>query len=190
MDIRILQEQEIAAASDLAVYVYEKCVRPFGIQTEMNQAFYEYSSAEALTELLRAGRLVLWGAFQNGQMYAMSAIQAEGHITMLYVLPQFMNRGTATALLDTMGRYAGSMWGLNGITLNAMPSWSEGFFAKHGYTRSVQLPLNAPFVPMAVKLRKEVVYEKRPFPAGAAMVLGILLLVGDFALVLGYLLLR
>ena len=190
MDIRVLQEQEITTASDLAVYVYEKCVRPLGVQPEMNQAFYEYSSAEALTELSRAGRLVLWGAFQNGQMYAMSAMQTEGHITMLYVLPQFMNRGTATALLDTMGKYACEIGGLNGITVNAMPTWSEGFFARHGYTRSVQVPQNAPFVPMAGKLRREVVYEKRPFPAGAAMVLGILLLVGSFALVLGYLLLR
>ncbi len=190
MDIRILQEQEISSASALAVYVYENCVRPFGEQPEMNQAFYDYSKPEALTELFCAGRLVLWGAFQNGQIYAVSAMQSEGHITMLYVLPQFMNRGTAAALLETMGSYAGSTWGLDCVTLNAMPTWSENFFVRHGFARAAQLPPNAPFVPMVRKLRREVAYEKRPFPMGAALILGILLVIISFALVIGYLLLR
>ena len=40
-----------------------------------------------LSQEMLAGRLFLWGAFENGQMCGVSAMQNVGHITALYVRP-------------------------------------------------------------------------------------------------------
>ncbi len=190
MEIRILQEQEIPMASNLAVSVYERCVAPSGVGQDMVQAFYEYNSPGQLVNRVRAGQLVVWGAFQGNQLVATSALQPEGHISMLYVLPQFSHHGIGQALVKEMERYAQKQMDVPALTVNVIPTWSEGFFAKCGFAADQGVQPGLAFIPMHRELRREVTYEKRAFPQKAAIVLGILLIVASFLLAFGYMLNR
>ncbi|MCC8168686.1 MAG: GNAT family N-acetyltransferase [Clostridiales bacterium] len=190
MDIRILQEHEIPMASSLAMTVYERCVAPYGIGQDMAQAFYEYNTPGLLVNRARSGQLVVWGSFQDNQLVAVSALQPEGHITMLYVLPQFAHRSIGTALIKEMAAFAKKNLNVDALTVNAMPVWSADFFVRNGFVAYADVEPGLAFIPMYRKLRRELSYEKRPFPQKAAIIMGSLLVVISIVLAFGYMLSR
>ena len=92
MEIRLLYGNEIQWAVQTAHEVYEQCVRPYTRNAAEVQQYYDYMNLPNLSQEMLAGRLFLWGAFENGQMCGVSAMQNVGHITALYVRPQYFRR--------------------------------------------------------------------------------------------------
>ena len=93
MEIRILKEEELANAAGLSRYVFDICLRN-RIEFPQTIVFVEeYMSTEHLRQLYREEKLTLWGAFSEDQLVAVSGLQSDGMITMLYVLPQFHHKG-------------------------------------------------------------------------------------------------
>ena len=105
MEIRLLYGNELQCAIYTANQVYEVCVRPYARQEDAAQ-YYGYVRLENLWQEMSAGRLYLWGAFENGQMCGVGAMQNVGHITMLYVKPQFARRHVGAELVHLCRVYA------------------------------------------------------------------------------------
>ena len=163
MEIRILQEEEIKIASGLSRYVFDTCLRN-RMEFPQTIAFVdEYISESNLQNLTQACELILWGAFEGEQLVAVSGLQRDGLITMLYVLPQCQNRGYGGRLLKTMSDYAKDICGFEKVTLNANPAWTSFYFAKMGFTHvNPDQDIKAPFVPMYAMSNYMEGFEKRP----------------------------
>ena len=108
MEIRLLYGNEIQWAVQTAHEVYEQCVRPYARNAAEVQQYYDYMNLPNLSQEMLAGRLFLWGAFENGQMCGVSAMQNVGHITALYVRPQYFRRRIGSNLVDRMCNFAAS----------------------------------------------------------------------------------
>ena len=162
MEIRILQSEEIKIASGLSRYVFDTCLRN-RMEYPQTIAFVEqYIVDENLMKMHEDGKLVLWGIFEGVQLVAVSGMQSDGLITLLYVLPQCQNRGYGSQLLKVMCSYAKEICGFSKVTLNANPAWTSFYFGKKGFSKvDVNQDLKAPFVPMYAPTTNSEVYEKR-----------------------------
>jgi len=163
MEIRILQAEEIKIASGLSRYVFDYCLRN-RMEYPQTIAFVEEYIAEAnLRKLFEEQKLILWGAFEGQQMVAVSGLQSDGMISLLYVLPQCQNRGYGSQLLKTMREYGKNICNFAGVTVNANPAWTSFFFGKKGfYHVNFNQDFHAPFVPMYASSTNIGGFEKRP----------------------------
>lgn len=135
MEIIKLQAGDIPYALALANQTFDFCIRQ-GQQPGMEKVigFYrDYVREDVLTEQVKNGTLHMWGIKEGNYLVAMSAMSITGHITMLYVHPQYMRRKYGKKLLYTMRVFAANELGLKKVTVNVMPVWSSGYFVKNGF---------------------------------------------------------
>lgn len=171
MEIRILTTGQLPEAVGLSRGVFDYCLRNTIADGQMTEAFENYVRPDYLSRMMEEGRLTMWGAFQQGMMVGVAAMQSEGHITMLYVLPMCQRRGIGKKLLLEMRKYAKSAYNLAGVTLNAMPAWTAGYFSRRKFRQMVPVQMaNASYVSMQAPSIEEVTYDKKPLSTG--MVLG------------------
>lgn len=146
MEIRLLAGNELQWAVYTANEVFENCVRPYARTVEEVEQYYRYVQVEYLWQEMSAGRLFLWGAFEDGQMCAVSAMQNVGHITMLYVKPVYSGRRVGTMLLNHMCSFAASRLQRERVTVNVTPVSVVPYFYHMGFTPIQGLPLSAAYV--------------------------------------------
>ena len=165
MEIRILQKEELKIASGLSRYVFDVCLRN-RMEYPQTIAFVEEYIAETnLEKMFDACELILWGGFEGGQLVAVSGLQRDGLITMLYVLPTHQNKGYGSHLIKAMREYAKTACGFQRVTLNANPAWTAFYFKKKGFFNiNPKQDMRAPFVPMYALSNNLGGYEKRPVP--------------------------
>lgn len=132
MEIRWVEGAELGLAVKMAHEIYEQCVRYQIATAEEVGQFYGYVRTEYLWEEMTADRLFVWGVWEEGQLYGVSAMQKNGHITMLYVRPEGWHRGYGTALLQTMVDAARCLH-LGQATINVTPVGAAGFFLQRGF---------------------------------------------------------
>lgn len=164
MQIRNLKEQEIPFASELAKVVYRNTIEPYCADQQMRQIFYEYVEKEALLSRYHEGKLMIWGVFDMGNLCAVGAMQPEGHITMLYVLPQYQRHGIGRELVTSMQKYAFSEYKLAKITVNATPAWTADYFRKCGFKMMKQQTGNGTFSSLEMKSNGAIQYKTRSIP--------------------------
>lgn len=128
MEIRLLYGNELQWAVYTANEVYEGCVRPYTARQDEVAQYYNYVNVQNLWQEMSAGRLYLWGAFENGQMCGVGAMQDVGHITMLYVKPYYAKRHVGTELVNRMCVYAASMLRRERVTICVSPAVSSYFY--------------------------------------------------------------
>ena len=165
MEIRILQEEEFKEAAGLSRYVFDHALRQRMEFTQTVAFVEDYLTADNLLRLTQEGKLNVWGAFEEMQLVGVSALQSDGMITMLYVLPQFWNKGIGSRLLNTMRVYAKNVHGMERVLLNATPAWTAFYFVKQGF--SYLQPgqnMRVPFVPMYALTGDDAVLLKRRIP--------------------------
>ena len=177
MKVQLLEEKEIAEASQLAQRTFGQCLDMHIPQREYVSGFYQSTTEQALTEEWRAGKLHLWGIRENNYLVAMSAMRPDGYITMLYVNPAHQRSGMGKKLLHVMRVFAEDRYHLRWVFLNALPAAITPYFLGWGFLqsrnvfydslgRAVYTPLYAPSI-------KEVHYSKRSLsPAAWIIVLG------------------
>ena len=167
MEARILTMEQIPEALSIARGVFDCCLRAQISDLEMVHIFLQYTEEQNIKKMVEEQKLTLWGMFEQQQMVAMSGMQSEGHITMLYVLPIFQRRGYGSQLLETMRTYARVRYGLENVTANAMPAWTAAYFQRKKFSPVNPAQLNgAPFVSLQAKSIRQVSYEKKTIPAG------------------------
>ena len=168
MEIKLLTAEQLPEAAGLARGVFDYCLRNSIPNPKMIQAFEQYSHQDYLKHMMEDGYLVMWGAYEQGTIVGMSAMQSEGHITMLYVHPMYQRHGIGKKLLEEMRKYAKSIYNHSGVTLNAMPVWTENYFAKRKFRRMDVMP-NQDFVSMQAASLDEITYEKKPLSTGVVL---------------------
>lgn len=167
MEIRILTKDDIPEASLLANSVFEYCLRHTLMnQPELVEGFFYYASKANMWDMMHKNTVTMWGVFEDGVMAGMSAMQPEGHITMLYVYPYYQKRGYAKQLLLTMRTYAKTQYRYKRVSVNAMPSWTGGYFAKQRFTVLGNYGAGfQPYITMTAKTLDAPKYEIKPIPA-------------------------
>ncbi len=167
MEIRILYPHEIQQASTVAKGVFECCLQQTIPQIAAVQDFLSYVNAENLANLVSCGRLTLWGVFEDNQLCAMSGMQAEGHISMLYVMPVYQRRGYGRQMIHEMRKYAREKYHHTTITVNAMPAWTVTFFERIGFRR-IGTPQYGMvlYISLEAKTIEEVNYPVKPIHEG------------------------
>lgn len=168
MEIRILQEEEINIAAGLSRFVFDNCLRNRMEYPQTIAYVEEYISEASLRKLCEESKLRLWGVFEEERLVGVSGLQADGMITMLYVLPQWQNRGYGSHLIKIMREYAKEACGCSKVTVNANPAWTAFFFAKKGFTyvnpkQNMRVPFVSMYAPSSAYMEG---YEKRPVSAG------------------------
>ena len=168
MEIKILTDEQLPEAIGLARGVFDYCLRNTIPNPKMVQAFEQYIHQDYLKHMINEGYLVMWGAYEQNTIAGVAAMQTEGHITMLYIHPMYQRRGIGKKMLYEMRKYAKSAYNLSFGTLNAMPAWTERYFAKRKFKRMNVMP-NNDFVSMQASSIDEITYEKKPISTGAVL---------------------
>lgn len=161
MEIRILQEEELANASGLSRFVFDNCLRN-RMEFVQTIPFVENYIAEVnLRKMCAEDALKVWGAFEQGQLIGVSALQADGMITMLYVLPQFSRRKYGSKLLFAMREYARDVLKLPQVFVNATPAWTASYFVKQGFFyRDKNVNMRQPFVSLFALSNQTELYKR------------------------------
>jgi N-acetylglutamate synthase-like GNAT family acetyltransferase len=161
MEIRMLVEEELQYASGLSRYVFDTCLRNRMEFTQTIPFVENYISESNLKEMYRENRLVVWGAFEQGQLVGVAGMQTDGLITLLYVLPQYMRRNCGMHLLTVMRGYAQEMLHLEKVIVNATPAWTSTYFKKNGFALAdAKQNMHVPFVKMEA-LSKDREFQKK-----------------------------
>ena len=161
MKAQILTEDQIPEALSIARGVFDYCLRARITDLEMIHIFLQYTENTNIRHMIAEGTLTMWGIFEQGHMIAMSGMQKEGHITMLYVLPVFQRRGCGRCLLEEMKAYAANQYQLQRVTLSAMPAWTADYFTKRRF-HPMEVTQPCSFVPWRRLCRRSFRHRLRP----------------------------
>ena len=165
MKIRKLTNEEIKGACAFAVSIYNIAIRGCFRTQECHRYFDEYMDADRLTEEERTGALVVFGAFDSNVLCGVCGMTNEGHITMLYVHPQYLRRGIGKKLLERARIYARMQLKLMQVSVNAMPAYTADYFRRVGFKSTYQGGFyngqSDMYVPMTAKSIYQVEYTPR-----------------------------
>ena len=165
MKIRKLTNEEIKGACAFAVGIYNIAIRGCFRTQECHRYFDEYMDADRLTEEERTGALVVFGAFDSNVLCGVCGMTNEGHITMLYVHPQYLRRGIGKKLLERARIYARMQLKLMQVSVNAMPAYTADYFRRVGFKSTYQGSFcdgqSDMYVPMTAKSIYQVEYTPR-----------------------------
>ena len=165
MKIRKLTNEEIKGACAFAVGIYNIAIRGCFRAQECHRYFDEYMDADRLTEEERTGALVVFGAFDSNVLCGVCGMTNEGHITMLYVHPQYLRRGIGKKLLERARIYARMQLKLMQVSVNAMPAYTADYFRRVGFKSTCQGEFcngqSDMYVPMTAKSIYQVEYTPR-----------------------------
>lgn len=151
MNIRLLQENEIQRAVNVAHETYRTCLLPLVRMEEEVRQYNNYVNYQNLWSQVQGGTLFLWGLFEKEELCAVSAMRNNGHITMLYVRPAFQRKGYGTTLLSWMRGWAKKYLRLKKVTVNVTPAVQAGYFAHVGFRQIPVAVQQASFLPMEAK---------------------------------------
>lgn len=165
MKIRKLTNEEIKGACAFAVSIYNIAVRGCFRTQDSHRYFDEYMDADRLTDEERTGVLVVFGAFDSNVLCGVCCMTNEGHITMLYVHPQYLRRGIGKKLLERVRIYARMQLKLVQVSVNAMPAYTADYFRRVGFKSAYQGGFcngqGDMYVPMTAKSIYQVEYTPR-----------------------------
>lgn len=165
MKIRKLINEEIKGACAFAVSIYNIAIRGCFRTQDCHRYFDEYMDADRLTDEERTGVLVVFGAFDSNVLCGVCGMTNEGHITMLYVHPQYLRRGIGKKLLERVRIYARMQLKLMQVSVNAMPAYTADYFRRVGFKSAYQGGFcngqDDMYVPMTAKSIYQVEYTPR-----------------------------
>lgn len=178
MEIRILREEELANASGLSRYVFDICLRNRMEFTQTIPFVENYITEANLKNMCRDNKLIVWGAFELGQLVGVGGMQTDGMITLLYVLPQYAGKNCGSKLLYAMREYAKNILQLNRVLVNATPAWTSGYFQRQGFSlMNPNANLRVPFVSMQA-LSEKMMFQKKERITGKTIAWAIISCVG------------
>ncbi len=174
MEIRMLEPVEFSNAAGLSRYVFDNCLK-YRMDFPQTISFVEeYITENNLISLYEENKVKLWGVFEQNQLVGVSALQSDGLITMLYVLPQCWKRGYGKGLLTTMREYGKHVYGMDRIVVNATPAWTGHYFIKQGFSLlNPQQNPNVPYVPLFAPSSQVSKYQKKKVPMKIMVLSGV-----------------
>lgn len=165
MKIRKLTNEEIKGACAFAVNIYNIAIRSSFRTQDCHRYFDEYMDADRLTDEERTGVLAVFGAFDSNVLCGVCGMTNEGHITMLYVHPQYLKHGIGKKLLERVRIYARMQLKLMQVSVNAMPAYMADYFRRVGFKSAYQGGFcngqSDMYVPMTAKSIYQIEYTPR-----------------------------
>uniref|UniRef100_UPI004026DBC3 GNAT family N-acetyltransferase n=1 Tax=Agathobacter rectalis TaxID=39491 RepID=UPI004026DBC3 len=165
MKIRKLTNEEIKGACAFAVNIYNIAIRSSFRTQDCHRYFDEYMDADRLTDEERTGVLAVFGAFESNVLCGVCGMTNEGHITMLYVHPQYLRHGIGKKLLERVRIYARMQLKLMQVSVNAMPAYMADYFRRVGFKSAYQGGFcngqSDMYVPMTAKSIYQIEYTPR-----------------------------
>ena len=165
MKIRKLTNEEIKGACGFAVSIYNIAIRSSFRTQDCHRYFDEYMDADRLTDEERTGVLAVFGAFDSNVLCGVCGMTNEGHITMLYVHPQYLRRGIGKKLLERVRIYARMQLKIMQVSVNAMPAYMADYFRRVGFKSAYQGGFcngqSDMYVPMTAKSIYQIEYTPR-----------------------------
>ena len=159
MKIRKLTNEEIKGACAFAVSIYNIAIRGCFRTQDSHRYFDEYMDADRLTDEERTGALVVFGAFDSNVLCGVCGMTNEGHITMLYVHPQYLRRGIGKKLLERVRIYARMQLKLMQVSVNVMPAYTADYFRRVGFKSAYQGGFCNGQVDMYVPMTAKSIYQ-------------------------------
>lgn len=129
MQICRLYEKQLDKALELVWNVFEECDAPdyeeMGIRT-----FRHFISHENITEKVRSGEMVFFGAYDKNELIGVISMRSGFHISLLFVERQHHRRGVAKKLVRRAVIYCMEENPcLRQITVNASPYGKPAYLA-------------------------------------------------------------
>lgn len=115
MEIRLLNTEELQQASQVALE---------GLR-EGGEAYQRYVDPDHLWVEMCKKKLFLWGAFENGVLCAVSAMEVDGQITVLAVRRAYRGFGLEDMLRREMEQFAVQMSGLRPDEVRMAERWQN-----------------------------------------------------------------
>lgn len=135
MQICKLQKIQITKALDLCREVFDEfdaCdYSETGIQT-----FYYFIREENIREMIDAGNMKVYGAFEKSELVGVLALRKPSHVSLLFVKKEFHHQGIAKKLMEmAKATIKNGNSGLSCLTVNAAP-YAVGAYQKMGFVKT------------------------------------------------------
>ncbi|NJM29532.1 MAG: GNAT family N-acetyltransferase [Rhizobiales bacterium] len=130
--IRLYRQSDAAALSELYVRSIEGLARPYYSPEQIGAWAGEVATPEETHAKCSDGRLVLVAAGENDDPLAYIDLEMDGHIDMLFCLPEAAGKGFASALYQELECRAAAL-GMARLYVEASEG-SRPFFARKGFT--------------------------------------------------------
>lgn len=126
MEVRELRQQEREAALDIIWQVFLIDVAPTYTQEGIDR-FEQYLAIENIEKLCESGALIMFGAFDEGELVGTISIQSVGHICNFYVKHSCQGKGAGRKLYETACQYGKHQLKKDKITVDAAPGAVEKY---------------------------------------------------------------
>lgn len=126
MEIRILRRQELLPALHLVWEVFAEDIActytPEGVAE-----FQKFIKYENMLPQMLDGRIVYFGAFEDGSLQGVLAAKREGHICLFYVKKDCQGKGVGRRLFTEAVNLFSRMPGISHMTVNAAPGAADKY---------------------------------------------------------------
>lgn len=126
MEIRMLQKPELLPALHLVWEVFAEDIActytPEGVAE-----FQRFIKYENMLPQMLDGRIVFFGAFEEGALQGVLAAKREGHICLFYVKKSCQGKGTGRRLFTEAVNYFAGRPGISRMTVNAAPGAADKY---------------------------------------------------------------
>jgi len=127
--IRMLGEQELSAALELAWRVFEAFEAPEYTPAWV-EVFLEFIGFDTMLVMLRDGDMKFWGCFDADTIIGMLAVRAESHISLLFVQKEYDREGIGRSLFEAFRSTIKDP--APRITVHSSP-YAVGFYRRLGF---------------------------------------------------------
>lgn len=151
MDFTKLAANNLTEAVALVKKVFDEFeaqeYSPEGVAT-----FYAHLEQYIIPARLEKGPLQMWGAFENGRLIGVIALENHNHVALLFVDKQYHRQGVATQLFHLVMAYC-IQKNIKQITVNSAP-YAVSIYQRLGFVAldAEQVKNGIRFVPMLYKI--------------------------------------
>lgn len=126
MEIQMLRRQELLPALHLVWEVFAEDIAdtytPEGVAE-----FQKFIKYENMLPQMLDGRIVFFGAFEEGSLQGVLAARREGHICLFYVRKSCQGKGMGRKLFTETVNFFSRMPGISRLTVNAAPGAADKY---------------------------------------------------------------
>lgn len=180
MIVRRLQREEILDALHLVWEVFAEEIAPIYSRQGVEQ-FQEFIKMDHFMPHVQNGEVAVFGVTEGDLLVGASAVNRNGHISLLFVRKEWQRRGAARLLVQAMYAYCVDSLALAQLTVNASPNAVEAY--RHMGFREADTEQERDGIRFIPMVRRVSPADLRPRPSGkshkgliAGIVMGILAL--------------
>lgn len=145
---RAIQREEIARALDFARQMFDENLAG-GYSQEGRNEFYAFTEYQRIVDMWMQGQIFFWGAYEEKELVGVAALRRPGHLSLLFVRPEYQRRGIARQLWNQVYNFCVEALGVPVITASvAVPAVDIYYRLGFHVTGAEQVLNGMRYVPM------------------------------------------